>query len=113
MGRSIYTEALRIADRTVVVADLGVPLQMGVLLGTLHHVEQRLYADRTPARVFHEQCLVGEKPVFQTGGRAVEIRDNLNNLGSLAPHARHQLQFFIGITPKFGKNKKKSENTNM
>ena len=56
------------------MAVVGVPLQVGVLLGTFHHVEQRLYADGTPARIFHEQRLLGEKPLFQTGGRAVEIR---------------------------------------
>ena len=85
---------------------------MGVLLGTLHHVEQRLYADRTPARVFHEQCLVGEKPVFQTGGRAVEIRRQQPlqrglPFGTLAPHARHQLRILHRHYPEVREKQEK------
>ena len=33
------------------------------------------------------------------------------NISKLMPGIN--FEFFIGITPKFGKNKKKSENTNM
>lgn len=100
------------------MAVVGVPLQVGVLLGAFHHVEQRLYADGTPARIFHEQRLLGEKPLFKPVD--VQLKFAVNNLFNedylsvlSRPMPGINFELFIGITPKFGKNKKKSVNTNL
>ena len=57
--------------------------------------------------------------VTNARGRSSNLRNQLSvrrneNIAVLSrPMPGINFEFFIGITPKFGKNKKKSENTNM
>lgn len=71
--------AFRLADRTVVVAVVGVPLQVGVLLGAFHHVEQRLYATGHLPEYFMSS-VSWRKPLFQTGD--VQLKFAINNLSN-------------------------------
>lgn len=51
---AIRPEILPITDRTPFMGYMGISLQVGVLLGVFHHVEQRLHTDWRSTPVFHE-----------------------------------------------------------
>ena len=103
--------ALRLADRTAVMADVGVPLQVGLLLGTFTMSSNDYTLTGHLPRYFMSNIslekMLSFKPLDVQLKLAVNNLFNEDYLSVLSrPMPGINFEFFIGITPKFGKSRK-------
>ena len=93
------------------MADVGVPLQVGLLLGTFHHVSNDYTLTGHLPRYFMSNIslekMLSFKPLDVQLKLAVNNLFNEDYLSVLSrPMPGINFEFFIGITPKFGKSRK-------
>lgn len=88
---------------------MGISLQVGVLLGVFHHVEQRLHTDWRSTPVFMSNILFEKKLLLKP--MDVQLKFAVNNLLNedyfsvlSCPMPGINFELFIGITSKSWKN---------